>query len=71
MKTILGLMAAFAITGAYAADKMDWKSCEKEVKEFKCSGDDKSIWACLEKHDDKLGPACQKTHEQGDKQFKK
>lgn len=76
MKNIHGFSAlAFVFflssTGAYAAGKIDWKACEKEVKEFKCSGDDKSVWACLEKHDEKLSKACQATHEKGDKLFKK
>lgn len=69
--TIATLTAFAAVPQVFAAEKLDWKACEKEVKEFKCSGDDKAIWACLEKHDDKLSPACQKVHEQGDKQFKK
>lgn len=57
--------------GTIAAEKIDWKACDKEVKEFKCTGDDKSVWACLEKHDEKLSKACQATHEKGDKLFKK
>lgn len=68
---VLVFLGALVGTAAHAADKIDWKGCEKEVKEFKCSGDDKSVWACLEKHDDKLSPACQKVHEEGDKKFKK
>lgn len=73
MKQLIGLIAALAFVGAQAADKdkMDWKACEKEIKEFKCSGDDKAIWSCLEKHDDKHSPACAKVHEQGDAKFKK
>ncbi len=76
MKNTLKLTAiAFSFvlssTGAFASGKLDWKACEKEVKEFKCTGDDKSVWACLEKHDDKLSKACQGTHEKGDKLFKK
>ena len=73
MKQLIGLIAALAFVCAHAAenDKMDWKACEKEIKEFKCSGDDKAIWVCLEKHDDKHSPACAKVHEQGDAKFKK
>lgn len=63
-------LAAFSFA-AQAADPIDWKGCAKEVKEFKCTGDDKSVWACLEKHDDKLSASCQKVHEKGDKLFKK
>jgi hypothetical protein len=64
-------VAALSSTGSFAADKIDWKACEKEVKEFKCSGDDKAVWSCLEKHDEKLSKTCQATHEKGDKLFKK
>lgn len=69
--TALALTFALSSTGAYAADKLDWKACDKEIKEFKCSGDDKAVWSCLEKHDDKLSKTCQSTHEKGDKMFKK
>lgn len=64
---------AFALSssGSFAADKIDWKPCEKEVKEFKCTGNDKAVWSCLEKHDEKLSKTCQGAHEQGDKLFKK
>jgi len=70
---VAGLAFVFAMssTGTFANTKIDWKACEKEVKEFKCTGDDKSVWACLEKHDEKLSKACQGTHEKGDKLFKK
>ena len=76
MKNILKfavVAASFVLssTGTLAAEKIDWKACDKEVKEFKCTGDDKSVWACLEKHDEKLSKACQATHEKGDKLFKK
>ncbi len=71
MKKYAALFAVVFAGTAYAADSMDWKACEKEIKEFQCKGDDKSVWACLEKHDDKLGKACQKVHEEGDKKFKK
>lgn len=71
MKNVILLMLSVVAFSAHAEEKMDWKACAKEVKEFKCSGDDKSIWACLEKHDDKLGASCQKTHEKGDALFKK
>ena len=67
----LAFVAALSSTGTFAADKLDWKACEKEVKEFKCTGDDKAIWSCLEKHDEKLSKTCQVTHEKGDALFKK
>ena len=41
----LAFVAALSTSGAFAADKIDWKACDKEVKEFKCTGDDKSVWA--------------------------
>lgn len=69
--TALAFVFALSSTGAHAADKIDWKACDKEVKEFKCSGYDKSVWACLEKQDAKLSKTCQATHEKGDKLFKK
>lgn len=65
----LVLTCLLTSTATYAADKLDWKACEKEVKEFKCTGDDKSIWSCLEKNDEKLSKTCQATHEKGDKLF--
>ena len=74
MKKLIGLIAALAFVNAQAADKvekMDWRACENEIKEFKCAGNDKAIWACLEKYDDKHSPACAKVHEQGDAKFKK
>jgi hypothetical protein len=69
--TALSFVFFLTSTASLAAGKLDWKACEKEVKEFKCSGDDKAVWACLEKHDEKLSKACQVTHEKGDKLFKK
>jgi hypothetical protein len=69
--TALSCVLFLASTASFASGKLDWKACEKEVKEFKCSGDDKAVWACLEKHDEKLSKACQVTHEKGDKLFKK
>lgn len=71
MKYATVLFFAMLSFGAYAAEAIDWKACAKEVKEFKCTGDDKTVWSCLEKHDDKLGANCQKVHEKGDKLFKK
>ena len=76
MKIIVNIAATLALVtslSAFAADKdkMDWKACEKEIKEFKCNGDDKAVWTCLEKHDDQHSPACAKVHEEGDKKFKK
>lgn len=58
-------------SGTFAAEKIDWKACDKEIKEFKCTGNDKSVWACLEKHDEKLSKTCQVAHEKGDQLFKK
>lgn len=69
--TALTFVAAVSTSGVIAADKIDWKACDKEVKEFKCTGNDKAVWSCLEKHDDKLSKTCQVAHEQGDKLFKK
>lgn len=69
--TALAFVFAVSSTSINANPKIDWKPCEKEVKEFKCTGDDKAIWACLEKHDEKLSKTCQVTHEKGDKLFKK
>ena len=69
--TALSFVLFLTSTASFAAGKLDWKACEKEVKEFKCSGDDKAVWACLEKHDEKLSKACEVTHEKGDKLFKK
>lgn len=51
-------------------DKIDWKPCEKEIKEYSCKGDDKAIWECLEKHDDKLSASCQTAHAKADAKFK-
>jgi len=67
----LGFAFALSSVGTFADEKIDWKACEKEVKEFKCTGNDKAVWACLEKHDEKLSKTCQVTHEKGDKLFKK
>jgi hypothetical protein len=70
--TFIALAAlSMAAQAAQAAETIDWKGCDKEIKEFKCTGDDKTVWSCLEKHDDKLGASCQKVHEKGDKIFKK
>ena len=71
LSALLSSLLLLAATSAMAAEKLDWKACEKEIKQFSCTGDDKAVWSCLEKHDDKLSPPCQKVHEQGDKQFKK
>ena len=69
--TAFAFVVAMSSTVTFANTKIDWKACEKEVKEYKCSGDDKAVWSCLEKHDEKLSKACQGTHEKGDKLFKK
>ena len=55
MKKYAALFAVVFAGTAYAADSMDWKACEKEIKEYKCTGDDKAVWMCLEMHDEKLG----------------
>jgi hypothetical protein len=52
-----------------AGAKIDWKPCDKEVKQFGCKGTDKEIWQCLEKHDEQLGETCDKEHEKHDKAF--
>ena len=59
--------AAFA---AQTGDKIDWKACDKEIKQYKCKGSDRDVWGCLEKYDDKLSKTCQGAHEKGDKLFK-
>jgi hypothetical protein len=74
MKTcVLLVFICLASLSARAADptppKFDWKACEKEMKEFKCSGTDKEIWQCLEKHDTKLSKSCDKVHDVGDELF--
>lgn len=71
MKKVALLVLSVVAFAAQADDKMDWKPCDKEVKEFKCAGDDKTVWACLEKHDEKLSAACQAVHATGDAKFKK
>ena len=72
MKKLAALIFAGCVSlSVQAADKVDWKACDKEIKQYSCKGSDKEIWACLEKHDDKLSQSCQKTHEKGDKLFKK
>jgi len=58
-------------TSVFAADKIDWKVCDKEVKAFSCSGSDKDVWTCLEKNDEKLSKDCQTAHVKGDAIFKK
>jgi len=71
MKGITAFMlTAFFAVAAHADDKMDWKACDKEVKEYSCKGVDKDVWACLENHDDKLSKACQVVHAKGDDKFK-
>ena len=57
----LGLVV-WAVDGA-SAQPFDWKDCKIELEKF-CqgvSGDDK-IWACLEKHDEKLSKKCDQSH---------
>lgn len=71
MKQLVAAMGiVFMSTSIYAAEAIDWKVCEKEIKEFQCTGDDKSIWSCLEKHDDALSKECQVSHAKGDELFK-
>ena len=69
-KLLTAIGIACISASVYAADAIDWKVCEKEITEFKCSGDDKSIWSCLEAHDEALSKECQVSHAQGDKLFK-
>jgi hypothetical protein len=68
------LVSAFSVHAGEAAkdkssEKIDWKSCEKELKEFGCKGSDKELWTCLEKHDGKLSEACEEVHEAADERF--
>jgi hypothetical protein len=51
------------------AEKIDWKICEKEAKDYGCNGTDEEIWSCLEKKDEYLGDSCQKEHRKGDKRY--
>ena len=69
-KIVLILLTGISLS-AFAAEKLDWKKCDKEIAKFKCSGGDKAIYECLEKHDSELGKTCQETHEKGDKLFGK
>lgn len=71
MKNAIFLVLSILAFGAQAADKIDWAACSKEMKEFKCAGDDKAIWACLDKNDSKLSTECQTPHTVADGQFKK
>ena len=64
------MLAAMFTVVAHAEDKMDWKACGKEVKEFKCKGSDKQVWACLKKQTDKLSKECQEVQAMGDEKFK-
>lgn len=66
---LVATFAVFASSAAIASD-LDWSLCEKEIKEFHCSGSDHDIWSCLEAHDDDLSASCQKTHEKADALFK-
>ena len=71
MNKLLTAMGIICISvSVYAADAIDWSVCDKEVKEFKCSGDDKAIWSCLEAHDKALSEQCQVSHAKGDDMFK-
>jgi len=65
----LVLLPLFAQAADPAPAKIDWKDCQKEIKDFACKGTDKEIWQCLEKHDDKLSESCDKVHEKSDKVF--
>ena len=71
MKNALFVALSILAFSAQAADKIDWTACSKEMKEFKCAGDDKAVWSCLEKNDTKLSADCQKPHTAADAQFKK
>jgi hypothetical protein len=50
-------------------EKIDWKICEKEARDYGCTGTDEQIWQCLEKQDERLEGACQREHRKGDKRF--
>ena len=38
-------------------------ACKKEVKKFKCTGDEKAVYECLEKNSKGLSAKCEKAHE--------
>jgi len=66
------LVSLFSLSlSSFAADKdkLDWTKCAKETAEYKCTGTDKEIYECLEKHDSDLSKTCQVVHEAGDKLF--
>ncbi len=64
------LVSLFSLSfSSFAADKLDWSKCAKETAEYKCTGSDKEIYECLEKHDSDLSKTCQAVHEAGDKLF--
>jgi len=60
--TLIAGVVAFGLSGPVFAG-IDWSGCEKEMKSFSCSGDDKAVWTCLEKNDTKLSKSCQKIHD--------
>lgn len=69
--TLIAGVFALGLTGSvFAGDAIDWKVCDKEMKSFSCSGDDKAVWTCLEKNDSKLSKDCQTAHVKGDALFK-
>lgn len=65
----LSVEAAENPPAAPPAEKIDWKICEKEARDYDCKGSDEEIWQCLEKKDEHLGDLCQKEHRKGDKRF--
>jgi hypothetical protein len=50
-------------------EKIEWKRCEKEARDYGCTGTDEEIWRCLEQHDANIEGECQKEHRKGDKRF--
>ena len=65
----LSVQAAEKPVPETSAEKIDWKICEKEAKDYDCKGSDEEIWNCLEKKDEHLGDLCQKEHRKGDKRY--
>ena len=53
---LVELVAISAFAGSFDA-------CKKEIKKFKCKGDEMAIYSCLEKNDKALSAKCEEAHE--------
>lgn len=53
---LVQLFASAVFAGSFDA-------CKKEVKKFKCAGDEKAVYECLEKNAKALSAKCEKAHE--------